>query len=56
MENNVFVSKKDDRDKYKDITETELSTGLFYDEMTNFESVFSTFLYPLSSSIINIFC
>jgi hypothetical protein len=43
MENNVPVSKKDDRDKYEDITDTELSTGLFYDEITNFVSVFSTF-------------
>jgi hypothetical protein len=33
------VSKKDDRDKYEDITDTELSTGLFYDEITNFVSV-----------------
>jgi hypothetical protein len=26
MENNVFVSKKDDRNKYEDITDTVLST------------------------------
>jgi hypothetical protein len=29
MENNVFVSKKDDRVKHLDITDTDLSTGLF---------------------------
>jgi hypothetical protein len=33
MENNVLVSKNDEKDKYE--VDTELSTGLFYDEITN---------------------
>jgi hypothetical protein len=51
MENNVPVSKKDDRDKYEDDTNTELSMGLFYDEITNFVSVFSTFF--IHSSLLS---
>jgi hypothetical protein len=44
MENDVLVSKKDDKEKYEDINDSELSAGLFYNYMTNFVSVRICFL------------
>jgi hypothetical protein len=35
MENDVHVSKKNDNEKYEDINGSELSMGLFYNEMTH---------------------
>jgi hypothetical protein len=35
MENDVHVSKKDDKEKYEDINGSELTTELFYNEMTH---------------------